>query len=137
MLDVLNQAKRFILVAPEIGRVTARCHQLSARVLLVNDVAAQIAQRCFQHVENKFRPRRAAGRTRPQLGAELVLMFRFGKVTEHVRRCAEKNKPTAFVEQDCLVKHLKDFRARLMDCNDDDFVVRHRADDFDNVLGVF
>ena len=60
LFDVLDQAERFVLVAPELRRITPRRDQLPAIVLLVNNVAANVAQRRFQHVENKFRPRRSA-----------------------------------------------------------------------------
>ena len=35
-----------------------------------------------------------------------------------------------------FVKHLEKFRARLVDRDDDDLVVRHAANDFDDVLGI-
>ena len=35
------------------------------------------------------------------------------------------------------MKHLEKFRARLVNGDDDDFVVRHRANDLDDVLGIF
>src|ERR1039458_9476552 len=66
-----------------------------------------------------------------------MLMFRFGKITKHVRRRAEENEPPALVEQNRFVKHLEQFRARLMDRDDDDLVVRHATNDLDHVLGVF
>jgi hypothetical protein len=34
------------------------------------------------------------------------------------------------------MKHLEEFRARLMDGDDDDFVMRHSADNFHHVLGI-
>src|SRR5205823_5810813 len=45
LLHILDQPERFIFVPPEFRRVTPRRHQLAAIVLLVNNVAAQIAQR--------------------------------------------------------------------------------------------
>src|SRR5260370_6951476 len=66
-----------------------------------------------------------------------MLMFRFGKVAKHVRGGAEKDKPAAFIEQDRLVKHLKEFRAGLVNGDNDDLVVRHTANDLDHVFGVF
>src|SRR5439155_11941471 len=83
------------------------------------------------------RTSRAAERTGAELGAELMLMLRLGKVTKHVRRSAEENQATAFVEQNGLMEHLKKLRARLMDRNDDDFVVRHAPNNLDHVLGIF
>ena len=65
-----------------------------------------------------------------------MLMFRFREVAQHVGGRAEKDEPAAFVEQDRLVKHLEKFRARLVDRDDDDLVVRQRADDLDDVLGI-
>ena len=125
LFDVLDQAKRFVFVAPEFRRITARGNKLAAAVLLVNDVATQIAQRRLQHIENEFRTRRSTGWTGAQFGAELMLVFRFCEIAKHVRRRAEKDEPSAFVEQDRLVKHLENFRARLVNGDDDDFVVRH------------
>ena len=109
---------------------------MAAAVFFVNDVATQIAQRRLQHVENKFRTRRSAGWTRAQFRAELMLMFCFSEIAKHVRRRAEKDQPPAFVEQDRLVKHLEKFRARLVNRDDDDLVVRHAPNDFDDVLGI-
>ncbi len=68
--------------------------------------------------------------------AELVLMFRFGEIAQHVARRAEEDEPAAFVEQDRLVKHLKNFRTGLMNGNNDYFVMRHPADDLDDMLGI-
>src|SRR5205807_228705 len=85
----------------------------------------------------KFRPGSSARGTRSQLSAELMLMFRFGKIAKHVRRRAEKDKPPALIEQDRFVKHLEKFGARLVNRDDDDLVVRHAANDLDDVLGVF
>ncbi len=136
LLDVLNEAKRLVFVAPELRRVAARRHELAAIIFLVNDVAAQIAQRRLQHVEDEFRPGRAAGRTGAEVGAELMLMFRLREIAQHVARRAEEDEPAALVEQDGLVKHLENLRARLVNRDDDDFVVRHPADDLDDVLGI-
>ncbi len=136
LFDVLDQAERLVFVAPEFRRITARGDQLAATVFLVNDVAAQIAQRRLQHVENEFRAGRSAGGTSAEFRAELMLVFRFREIAQHVRWRAEKDEPAAFVEQDRLVKHLENFRARLVNGDDDDLVVRHPADDLDDVLGV-
>ena len=136
LLHVLDQAKRFVFVAPEFRRVTARGNELSAIVLLVDNVAADIAQRRLEDVEDELRPRRPAGRTRAEVGAELMLMLGFREVAQHVVRRAEENQAPAFVEEDRLVKHLEKLRARLMDRDDDDLVMRHPADDLDHVLRV-
>ena len=72
----------------------------------------------------------------PEIGAELMLVLCFREVAQHVGRRPEKNEPSAFVEQDRLVKHLENLRARLVNCNNDDFVMRHPADDLDDVLGI-
>ncbi len=109
---------------------------MPASILLVNNVAADIAQRGLEDVENEFRPRRPAGGARAEVGAELMLVLRFREVAQHVVRRAEENQATAFVEEDRLVKHLEKFRARLMDRDHDDLVMRHPADDLDHVLGV-
>ena len=84
LLDVLEQAKRFVFVPPEIRRETARRHQLAAIILLVDDVAAQVAQRRLEHVEDEFRPGRAAGRTAAEFGAEMLFMLRLREVAQHV-----------------------------------------------------
>ena len=60
LFDVLDQPKRFIFVPPEVGGITARRDELATVVFFVNDVAAQVAQRRFEHIEDEFRPRRAA-----------------------------------------------------------------------------
>ena len=65
-----------------------------------------------------------------------MLMFRFGEVAQHVRRRPEKHQLAAAIEQDRLVKHLEKLRARLMDRDDDDLIVRHPADDLDHVLRI-
>ena len=137
LLNILDQPKRFIFVPPKFRCITPRRHQLSAIVLLVNNVATQIAQRRFQNIENKFRPGRSTRCAGPQIGAELVLVFCFREITQHLRRRPEKDQPPALVEQDGFVKHLEKFRARLVNGDDDDFVVRHRTNDFDDVLGIF
>src|SRR4029077_17628089 len=64
-------------------------------------------------------------------------MFRFGEIPQGVGRRAEKYEPPTLVEQDHLLKHLEDLRTRLVNGNDDDFVVRHASNDFDYVLGIF
>src|SRR5207249_12153273 len=64
-----------------------------------------------------------------QFRTELMLVFRFGKIAQHVGRRSEKNQAPAFVEQDRLVKHLKNFRAWLVNRDDDDFVVRQTSKD--------
>ena len=65
-----------------------------------------------------------------------MLVFRFGKIAKHVRGRAEKDEPSAFIEQDRFVKHLEEFGARLVNGDNDDLVVRHSADDLHDVLGV-
>src|SRR5207253_5022534 len=67
LLNILDQAEGFIFVPPEFRRVTPRRHQLTAIVLLVNNVVTEIAQRRFQNVENKFRPGRSARWTCTQI----------------------------------------------------------------------
>src|SRR5205807_9524363 len=111
-------------------------HKLTTAVFFVNDIATQVAQRCLQHIENEFRPRRSARWTRAQFSAELMLMLRLRKIAQHVRRRSEKDKASAFVEQDRFVKHLENFRAWLVNSDNDDLVVRHAPNDFHDVLGV-
>jgi len=129
--------ERLIFVPPEFRSVTPRRHQLAAIVLLVNNIATQIAQRRFQNIENKFWPGRSAGRARPQISAELVLVLCFREITQHLGRGPEKDQPAGLVEQDGFMKHLEKLRARLVNSDDDDFVVRHRTNNFDDVLGIF
>ena len=64
-------------------------------------------------------------------------MLRFREVLRASRGRAEKNDAAALIEQHRLVKHLEDLRARLVNRDEDDFVVRHPANDLDHVLGVF
>ena len=65
-----------------------------------------------------------------------MLMLRLRKIAQHVRRRSEKDKPSAFVEQDRFVKHLENFRAWLVNGNNNDLVVSHAPNDFHHVLGV-
>src|SRR5437868_11846009 len=137
LFDVLDQSEGFVFVPPKLRRITPRRHQLAATVLLINNVAAQIAQRRFQHVEYKLGPGRAAGRAGAEIGPELMLMLGFGEIAQHFGRRSEKDESAALIEQNRLVKHLEKFRARLMDRDHDDLVVGHAPNDLDHVLGVF
>ena len=56
-------------------------------------------------------------------------MFRLGEIPQGVGRRAEKHEPPTLVEQDHFLKHLENLRTRLVDGNDDDFVVRHAGAD--------
>src|SRR5438094_10203381 len=109
---------------------------MAAAVFFVNDVATQIAQRRLQHIENEFRTRRSAGWARAQFRSELMLMFRLSEIAKHVGRCSEKHEAPTFVQQDRLMKHLENFRAGLMNRDNDDFVVRHAPDNFYDVIGI-
>src|SRR5262249_38052297 len=100
----LNQSGPFVFVAPEFRRVTPGRDKLATTVLLVNDIAAQIAQRRFKNVENKFRAGCSAGRTSAEVLTERMLMLGLGKIAQHLGRRPEKDKPAALVEQDRLVK---------------------------------
>jgi len=44
---------------------------------------------------------------RPEVGPELMLVFRFRKIAQHFRGRPEKHQPAAFIEQDSLVEHLE------------------------------
>ena len=50
---------------------------------------------------------------------------------------AEEDQTSALIQQDGLVKHLEKLRARLVNGDEDDLVVRHPPDDLDNVFGIF
>src|SRR5882757_7658856 len=63
-------------------------------------------------------------------------MFRFGEIPQGVGGRAEKHEPPTLVEQDHLLKHLENLRTRLVNGNDDDFVVRHARNDFHYLLGI-
>ena len=65
-----------------------------------------------------------------------MLVLGLGKIAQHLGRRTEENELTAFVEQDRLVKHLEKLRAWLVNGHDDDFVMRHPADDLDHVFGI-
>ena len=65
-----------------------------------------------------------------------MLMLCLGKIAQHIGRRPEKGEAPALVEQDCLVKHLKEFRARLMNRDNDDFVVCQASNDFHDMLGI-
>src|SRR5262249_35290519 len=137
LLDVLDQSERFVFVAPKIRRVTARRDELSTAVFLVDDVTAQIAQRCLEDIKDEFRPGSSTRWTCAQFSTELVLILRFREITQGVGRRSEKDEPSSLVEQDHLLKHLEDLRARLVNGNDNDFVVCHASNDLDHVLGIF
>src|SRR6266480_2192590 len=109
---------------------------MAADVFFINDVATQIPKRCLQHIENKLRAGGSAGRTRAEFSSELMLVFRLSEIAEHVGGRPKKDEAAAFVEQDGLVKHLENFRARLVNRNDNDLVVRHAPNDFHDVLGI-
>ena len=66
-----------------------------------------------------------------------MLMLGLGKIAKHFGWRPEEDEPAAFIEKDCLMKQLEQFGARLVNGDDDDFVVRHRANDLDHVLGIF
>ena len=136
LTHVPHEAPGLVFVAPVIRGVAAHGYELAAVVLLVNDVAAQVAERRFKHVENEFRPRRPAGGASAERRPEVLLVLRFGEVGQHFVRRAEEHHASAPVEEHGLVEHLENFRARLVDGDDDDFVVRHGPDDFHDVLGV-
>ena len=55
LLDFLEQAMGFVFVAPVVRRVAAGGHELPPVVFLQNDVAAEVAERRFEHIENEFR----------------------------------------------------------------------------------
>src|SRR6187399_1005866 len=65
-----------------------------------------------------------------------MLVFCLGEVAQHLSWRSEEDEASPFVEQDRLMKHLKYLRARLMNRNNDDFVVRQCSNDFDHVLGI-
>src|SRR5438128_7946902 len=65
-----------------------------------------------------------------------MLVLRFRKITEHLRGCAKKDEPAAFIEQHGLMEHLENFRTRLVNGDDDDLVVRHPTDDLHHMLRV-
>ena len=65
-----------------------------------------------------------------------MLVFCLSEIAEHVGGRAEKDQAPAFVEQDRLMKHLENLRARLMNRDDNDFVVRHAPNDFHDVLRI-
>ena len=132
-----HQPPGLVFVPPEIRRITAHRHELSAVVFLVDHIAAQIAQGRFQNVENEFRPRGPARRATAQRRAEVLLVLGLGEVGQHLGRRAEKDHASPAVEQQGLVEHLENFRTRLVDGDHDDFVVGHGMDDFHDMLGVF
>ena len=109
---------------------------MAAVVLLVEDVAAEVAQGGLEHVEDELRTRRSAGLAPPEFRAEELLVLRLREVGEHFGRRAEEDEPPPLVEQEGLVEHLEDLRGRLVDRDEDDLVVRHAPDDLDDMLRV-
>ena len=95
-------------------------------ILLVNDVAAEVAQRSLEHVEDKLRPRGAASRASAQFRAEMLLVLGLGEILEHLVRRAEEDELAALVQQERLAEHLENLRSRLVDRHQHDLVVRHR-----------
>ena len=65
-----------------------------------------------------------------------MLVLGFREIAQHVGGRPEEDEPPAFIEQDRLVKHLEELRARLVNRNDDDLVVGECADDLDHVFGI-
>ena len=108
LLHVLHQPVGLVFVAPVVRREPPCGNELPAVVFLENDVAAEIAQRGFEHVENKLRARRAAGLAASERGPEMLLVLGFGKILQHLLRRPEKHQLPAAVEQERLVEHLED-----------------------------
>ena len=136
LLHVLHQAVGLVFVAPVVRRKSSRGDELRAVVFLENNIAAEIPERCFQNVKNEFRPRGSASLAATKRRSEMLLVLRFGEIFQHLVRRSEKHEFAAPVEQDGLVKHLEDFGRRLVDRHQHDLIVRHPADDLDDVLGI-
>ena len=77
-------------------------------ILLVNEIAAQITQGCFEHIKDELRTRRAAGLTAAEFGAEELLVLRLGEVGEHFGGLPEEHKLPPLVEQEGFLEHLED-----------------------------
>ena len=135
-MHILDQTEGLVFVAPVVGRIAARGNELAAIVFLQDDVAGKVSERRFEHVEDKLRPRGAARLARAELGAVVLLVLGRGEILQHLLRRAEKNEFAAPVQKHRLVKHLKNFRGRLVNRHDHDLVVRHSTDDLDDVLGI-
>ena len=125
-----------VFVPPEVGRKAARGDEVALCIVLEDDVAAEVAQGRFQHVENELGPRGAARGAAAEFGAEVLLVLGIGEILEHLGGRAEEDHAPAFVEQQRFREHLEKLRGRLVDGDEDDLVVRHRADDLDDVLAV-
>jgi hypothetical protein len=56
------------------------------------------------------------------------------EIIEHILRPPEENHPASVVQQDRFVKHVEEPRARLMDTDKNDFVMRQAAHDFEDMF---
>ena len=102
----------------------------------MDDVAADVAQRCFEHVENEVRREFVR---RLGIGISRLAGFRMihaPEVFDHALRRAVIGELAAFIEQQGLVEHLQQPRAGLVDGGDDDLVTCQTADDFQHMLAV-
>ena len=136
LLHLLHEAVGLELVAPVFRGEAPRWDELAAVVLFVDDVAAQVAQRGLQHIEDELRPRRAAGLAASEFGSEELFVLGFREVGQHLGRRSEEDQLPSLVEEEGFLEHLEDLRGGLVDRHEDDLVVGHAADDLDDVLGI-
>ena len=133
---LLHQAVGLVFVPPVVGREPPRRNELPTVVFLENDVAAEVAQRRFEHIENELRPRGAANLASARRGGGGLAVLGLGEVLQRLLRRAEEDQLAPAVQHDRFVEHLEDPRGGLVDRHEHDLVVRHVADDLHDVLGI-
>ena len=136
LAHVLQEPETLILVAPVIWRKPARRHKLAPGVFLVDHVPAQVPERGFENVKDELRAGGSAGGAAAQFSSKMLFMFSLGKVAEHFARGAVEHQFAALVQEQRLGEHLEELRVGLVNGHQHYLVVRHRADDFDDVLAV-
>ena len=134
LLHLLCEPIGLVSVAPEVGGKTSRRDELAVAAFLENQVATQVVQRCFEDVEAEFRTA-ALGLGHMGRG-DVFLDSGLREVAHHLVRRPVEDELAAAIEQHGFVEKMEQPRARLMDDDEDDLVVRKAADDVDDVLAV-
>ena len=138
-----QDAVGLVAIPPKIGREAPPWGVVPLGVFLVDDLAAGIAEGRLKNVENDVGLAPGGGLAGLGEGGgggwcltpDLFLVG-LAEVGEHLIGGAEEGEIAAFVEQDGFVEEPEKPRARLVDGDENDLVVRHPANDLDDVLGV-
>ena len=140
VFDVLDDEVSLEAVAPEVRREAACGGHVAAGVFFVESVAAEVAERGFEDIEDEFRLMevwRREGGTGLFSGCGELFGPCVAEVGEHVFGVAEEDEFAAVVEEDGFLEELEETGAGLVDADEDDFVMGEAADDFEDVFGVF